>query len=104
LSTAGGKTAVPARTQSDVSYREPLLLLHNDDRGNFQNMAQLAGPIFQQGFRARGLAVGDWDNDGRTDIIFTCLNDSLGVGSCHQALSQDRKAALIEEVPRKETN
>jgi hypothetical protein len=66
LSTAGGKTAVPARTQSDVSYREPLLLLHNDDRGNFQNMAQLAGPIFQQGFRARGLAVGDWDNDGRT--------------------------------------
>jgi hypothetical protein len=64
------------RTRRDVSYREPPLLLHNDGRGNFENMAALAGPVFQQKYRARGLAVGDWDNDGRPDVIFTCLNDS----------------------------
>ena len=63
-------------TRRDVSYREPPLLLHNDGRGNFRNAVPLAGPVFQQKFRARGLAVGDLDNDGRTDIIFTCLNDS----------------------------
>jgi enediyne biosynthesis protein E4 len=67
---------VVERTRKDVSYREPPLLLHNDGRGNFENMAVLAGPVFQQKYRARGLAVGDWDNDGRPDVIFTCLNDS----------------------------
>ena len=64
------------RTRRDVSYREPPLLLHNDGRGNFESMAQLAGPVFQRGFRGRGLAVGDLDNDGKPDVIFTCLNDS----------------------------
>ena len=64
------------RTRRDVSYREPPLLLHNDGHGNFQDMARLAGPVFQQKFRARGLAVGDLDNDGRTDVVFTTLNDS----------------------------
>ncbi len=67
---------VVERTRRDVSYREPPLVLHNDGRGHFQNMAQFAGPVFQQRFRARGLAVGDWDNDGRPDVIFTCLDDS----------------------------
>jgi hypothetical protein len=67
---------VVERTRRDVSYREPPLLLHNDGRGNFENMAALAGPVFQWKYRARGLAVGDWDNDGRPDVIFTCLNDS----------------------------
>ena len=67
---------VVERTRRDVTYREPPLLLRNDGGGIFKNMAQAAGPVFQQKFRARGLAVGDWDNDGRPDVIFTCLNDS----------------------------
>src|SRR5260370_2470929 len=32
--------------------------------------------MFHQKFRARGLASGDIDNDGRTDAIFTCLDDT----------------------------
>jgi hypothetical protein len=39
-------------------------------------MEKMAGPVFRQKFRARGLAVGDMDNDGRPDVIFTCLNDA----------------------------
>ena len=64
------------RTRRDVSYREPPLLAHNDGHGIFQNASPLAGPVFQKTFRARGLAVGDWNNDGRPDVVFTCLNDS----------------------------
>lgn len=64
------------RTRHDVSYREPPLLLHNSGTGVFENVDKLAGPVFQQKFRARGLAVGDFDNDGRTDAIFTRLNDT----------------------------
>jgi hypothetical protein len=64
------------RTRNDVSYREPPLLLHNTGGGRFENVASLAGSAFQQKFRARGLAVGDFDNDGRMDVIFTRLADT----------------------------
>jgi len=66
------------RTRRDLSYREPPLLLGNAGNGTFRNMEKEAGPVFQQKFRARGLAVGDFDNDGRTDAIFTMLNDTPG--------------------------
>jgi hypothetical protein len=52
------------------------LLLHNTGGGRFEDVAKLAGPVFQQKFRARGLAVGDFDNDGRIDVIFTRLADT----------------------------
>ena len=51
----------------DIKYREPMLLFHNDgDR--LRDITSHAGPVFQKAFSARGLAVGDFDNDGRTDV------------------------------------
>src|SRR4051812_14256540 len=50
-----------------VKYKEPLLLFHNTGvRGRriFDNVSAQAGPPFQQQFAARGLAIGDYDNDG----------------------------------------
>jgi hypothetical protein len=64
------------RTRHDVSYREPPLLLHNTGGGKFENVANIAGPVFQEKFRGRGLAVGDFDNDGRMDVIFTRLDET----------------------------
>jgi enediyne biosynthesis protein E4 len=72
----GHLNEVIERTRGDVTYREPALLLRNTGGGNFQNVEKLAGPTFQQKFRARGLAVGDFDNDGRIDAVFTRLNDT----------------------------
>ena len=72
----GHLNEVIERTRNDVSYREPPLLLHNTGSGKFEDVAKLAGPVFQQRFRARGLAVGDFDNDGRIDVIFTRLADT----------------------------
>jgi len=60
-------------TRSDVTYKELPLLLRNDGRGVFQNMQESAGPAFHTQYDARGLAVGDVDNDGDTDAIFLCL-------------------------------
>jgi hypothetical protein len=76
LIVTGHLNQIIERTRRDVSYREPPLLLRNDGQGHFESVEKLAGPIFQQKFRARGLAVGDFDNDGRTDAIFTRLNDT----------------------------
>ena len=38
-------------------------------------MQQTAGEVFQRKLRARGLAIGDFDNDGRPDAVITCLDD-----------------------------
>ncbi len=53
---------------SQVKYKEPLLLFHNDGR-RLHNISDKAGPVFSKSFPARGLAVGDYNNDGRLDVL-----------------------------------
>ena len=51
-----------------VRYREPLLLFHQEN-GKLRNVSAEAGPAFGKTFPARGLAVGDYNNDGRLDVV-----------------------------------
>ena len=51
-----------------VKYKEPLLLFHNNN-GLLKNISAEAGPVFKKSFPARGLAVGDYNNDGRLDVL-----------------------------------
>ena len=51
-----------------VHYKEPLLVFHNQG-GKLSNVSGQAGPVFQKTFPARGLAVGDYNNDGRVDVL-----------------------------------
>jgi hypothetical protein len=63
-------------TRVDIQYKEPPLLLRNDGHDAFEDMSERAGRTFQTNYSARGLAVGDWNNDGRLDAVFTCLDAS----------------------------
>jgi hypothetical protein len=54
---------------TQVHYKEPLLLFHQGPDGKLSNVSNQAGPAFQRSFPARGLAVGDYDNDGALDVI-----------------------------------
>ena len=56
-----------------VRYKEPLLLFHRGSDGKLQNVSEEAGPAFHRPFPARGLAVGDFDNDGALDVL-VCNN------------------------------
>jgi hypothetical protein len=51
-----------------VRYREPLLLFHQE-RERLHNVTPMAGPAFARAYTARGLAVGDFNNDGRLDVL-----------------------------------
>ncbi|MFL6304893.1 MAG: CRTAC1 family protein [Candidatus Sulfotelmatobacter sp.] len=59
--------------QHDVTYREPLLLFHSDGK-SLQNVSAESGPIFARNLSARGLAIGDFDNDGAVDVLVS-VND-----------------------------
>lgn len=52
-----------------VKYKEPLLLYHQSKDGKVRNVSQFGGPVFQKDFAARGLAVGDFDNNGALDVL-----------------------------------
>jgi hypothetical protein len=51
-----------------VKYKEPLLLFHQE-KGQLRNVSAEAGPAFSKPLAARGLAVGDYDNDGFLDVL-----------------------------------
>lgn len=61
----------------DVPYEMPPLLFRNTG-GNFEhafeNISAKAGPVFQQPLAARGMAIGDFDNDGATDVLISVNN------------------------------
>ena len=57
-------------TFPNLHYREPMLLARNNGR-EFVDVSAQSGAIFSQPWVARGLAVGDIDNDGRIDAVVT---------------------------------
>jgi hypothetical protein len=60
----------PALTFPTLRYREPLLLAKNTGHG-FLDVSAQSGQVFEERWVARGLAVGDIDNDGRLDVVVT---------------------------------
>ena len=54
-------------------YREPLLLFRN--KGNtFADVSRESGPVFAKSYSGRGLALGDFNNDGAVDVLVS-VND-----------------------------
>jgi enediyne biosynthesis protein E4 len=57
-----------------LRYLESPLLLWNDHGKRFVDVSSESGEIFQQKWAARGMAVGDLDNDGRIDFVVTSID------------------------------
>ena len=51
-----------------VRHKEPLLLFENTGRA-FKDVSASSGPVFTKMFSGRGMALGDFDNDGDADVL-----------------------------------
>lgn len=53
------------------------MLFHNTGK-SFQNVSAQSGPVFTKLLSARGMAIGDFNNDGGIDVL-VAVNDSAPV-------------------------
>jgi hypothetical protein len=61
------------RDHPDLHYYEPMLLFEQHN-GAWINASAQAGPAFSQHIAGRGLALGDFDNDGAVDVLVSTNN------------------------------
>jgi hypothetical protein len=78
LFIANGHPDTTVATRSaEVKYEEPLLLFRNTGKA-FHDVSAESGPIFSKPIAGRGLALGDFDNDGAVDVLIG-VNDGAPV-------------------------
>lgn len=56
------------KTNPQLHYREPMMLLRNTGKG-FADVSADSGSVFHEAWVGRGMAIGDIDNDGRLDAV-----------------------------------
>ena len=57
----------------EVTYEESLMLFHNNGK-SFEDVSARSGPVFATPMSSRGLAIGDFDNDGAVDVLVSVNN------------------------------
>jgi hypothetical protein len=55
------------------------VLLRNEGNSTFKEITKEGGTFFQQKHHARGLALGDLDNDGKVDAVVSNINNPISI-------------------------
>ena len=63
------------RKSPDAPYKTPSVIFRNLGDGKFEELRGLAGPGIAESHCSRGVAFGDFDNDGDIDILIVNLNE-----------------------------
>jgi len=75
-------------TQVDASYAERKYLYRNLRNGQFEDVSMVGGPGMTADVKARGFAVGDFDNDGDLDAVVNCVNAGPQLLRCDTTLNR----------------
>jgi hypothetical protein len=60
----------------DIHYKEPKVLYHNLGNKTFADVSRMAGAGISAPAAARGLAIGDFWNDGRQSVVIANMNST----------------------------
>ena len=63
------------KVHADCPYKTPRVLFRNLGGGKFEELQDLAGPAIDESHSSRGVAFGDFDNDGDVDILIVNMNE-----------------------------
>jgi enediyne biosynthesis protein E4 len=75
-------------TKVDAAYAERKYLYRNLRNGQFEDMSLQGGSGITTAARARGFAVGDYDNDGDLDVVVNCINAVPQLLRCDSTLQR----------------
>jgi hypothetical protein len=63
------------RELPEVPYKTPCVLFRNLGGGKFEELTDHGGPGIAEAHSSRGVAFGDFDNDGDLDILIMNMNE-----------------------------
>ena len=63
-------------SDTGLSFRQPRVLYKNLQGKRFDDVSAKAGPVITTYRSGRGAAFGDFDNDGRVDVVINEMNDT----------------------------
>jgi hypothetical protein len=63
------------RLNTDIRYREKAVLYRNRE-GKFEDVSEVSGAGIREAHAARGAAFGDYDNDGRVEVVVNNQNEA----------------------------
>ncbi len=60
---------------TESGYKQRKVAYRNLRNGRFEEVSEQLGPGITEKAAGRGMAVGDFDNDGDVDVLVNCIND-----------------------------
>jgi enediyne biosynthesis protein E4 len=70
---------------AESGYRQRKVAYRNLRDGRFQEVSEALGPGIMEKVTGRGMAIGDFDNDGDLDVLVNCINDVPQLLRCDAA-------------------
>ncbi len=73
-------------TAAESGYKQRKVAYRNLRNGKFQEVSEPLGPGILEKVTGRGMAIGDFDNDGDLDVLVNCINDYPQLLRCDSKL------------------